>query len=161
MKYIKIGIPEKTDWLRYWEIVKFKVGGGFKCDTCNTRSNFQQVRFESEVHGKQLMFENHVKNQCPECVLVELQEHAKHVYNHHGSECRWCEEKKPTASWIRHSKIKSQIIFGGSWWNGHNICQECLEEGIVKRGKDFSSVREFKNGKTYYRNELGLLIERK
>ena len=160
MKEFKIKIPEVSDLQKYWEIIKFKVRGGFKCDTCSNLPNFRQVAFRSQAHNHLMIFENHTANQCANCTMIELNLHSKDVYIVHDCKCDWCAKIKPTAQWIRNSKIKSKVIFGSAYWNGHNICEDCMNLAYTNKGDDISSILVMKNGITYYKNELGILIRR-
>jgi len=159
MKHFKISIPEKRDFERWFKILKFKVTGGFSCTDCGAKTKFDHVHFEADINGKRFMLENHNAGQCPECTKDELNEYAVKVYNIKTVECNWCKEVKPTTTWLRDPDIKSRICFGEHWWNGHHICQDCMNEGFVRRGETFSSITNRINGQTYYINELGIKIK--
>ena len=159
MKAITIPIPEKKDWIRWLDIIKFKWRGGFRCRGCNQITKFNTVRFDSRVHGKQLIFQNSTPGICPSCTLTELVRNYEIVFTEHNCKCDWCEKHKDTMSFPMHKQLDSSVTFGSNYWNGHHICGDCLQEAFYNRDPLKSDVMVYENGKMYYRNELGLLIE--
>ena len=135
MKEIKIQIPTKPEFKRWWEIVKFKFHGGFVCSECGVKMFFDDVQVESTVHGKRFMFHDHnFRNppRCPHCIQKEIDENAKWIFTEKHS-CDWCGEKHPTVTFFnchKHEHIKTNFTFGSSWWNGHYICNSCMHTGL-------------------------------
>jgi len=158
MKQITFGIPEKKDFIRWFKILRFKLTGGFSCKMCGTKNNFRSMQFNSKVNGKSLIWHNHTNDICPACTELEMDDHSDIVYNNETCACDWCDEVKLTATFIKHDEMESFVTFGSNHWNGHNICQDCMSEGIANRGPIYSSHSKHKNGKTYQRNELGMWI---
>jgi len=161
MRQIKIEIPEKRDFIRWAKIAQFKLTGGFSCTKCGSKSNFNTVQFDSEIHGKRLIFQNSTQGICPECTKKELNEKADVVFTEDNCTCDWCKESKPTMSFPRDETLESSVHFGAQWWNGHHMCQDCMNIGFDNRGPTHSSVFKHEHGKTFMKNELGLWIERK
>jgi len=159
MKHITFGVPEKEDFIRWFKILRFKLTGGFSCKKCGEKSDFDCVQFNSKAKDTRLLFHNHTAGICAECTKDELNDNADIVYNNVTVECDWCNEVKPTASFIQHKDMDSFVTFGCQWWNGHNICQSCMNDGIDNRGPTYSSHSKHENGKTYQRNELGMWIK--
>ena len=161
MKQININIPEKKDFVQWAKILRFKVTGGFSCMKCGSKSNFNQVLFDSEVNAKRLMVSNSTVGICAECTIKELNEKADVVFTEAECTCDWCGEAKMTMSFPRHEALESKVIFGGQWWNGHHICQSCLNIGFACRGPIHSNHIKQQDGITYNYNELGLWIKMK
>lgn len=159
MKAITIPIPEKKDWIRWLDIIKFKWRGGFRCRGCNQTPKFNTVRFDSRVHGKPLIFHNSTPSWCPHCTFTELFNKKEIVFTEHNCQCDWCGEHKDTMSFPRDKRLESSVTFGSNYWNGHHICLDCLKIAFDVRDPLKSDVMVYENGKMYYRNELGLLIE--
>ena len=162
MKQFSLKIPEWKDVVKLGKIIHYKVTGGFTCTLCGNKSKFNHVQFEADVNGQRLIFQNNTRGMCADCTMEELDENANIVYNIPTCECDWCNEIKPTATFIRHKEIKSFVTFGDRWWNGSNICQDCMNIGI-KDGKHKlkSSIYHLgKDGKSYPINELGLIVKK-
>lgn len=159
MKHIKIGIPEKEDFERWAKILRFKLTGGFSCTKCGSKSDFNNVQFHSKVGSKRLMLSNHTPGICAECTRQELNDKADIVFTEDNCKCDWCGESKSTMSFPRHDELESHVTFGAQWWNGHHICQNCMNIGFNNRGPIESNISKHENGKHYQRNELGLWIE--
>jgi len=160
MRQIRILLPEKKDVIRWGKILRFKLTGGFSCTTCGAKSNFDHVQFDSEVNGKRFMLSNSTAGICPKCTQDELNDKSEIVFTEDNCTCDWCSKSDyPTTSFPRHNDFESQIVFGSQWWNGHHICQNCLNNGFVGRGPTYSSHSKHENGKHYHSNELGMWIE--
>ena len=159
MKQIKIQIPESKDFMRWYEILHFKLTGGFSCTKCGAKSDFDTVKFNSVVNAKQIMVENRTRGICADCTIKELNEKADIVFTEDKCTCDWCGEPKMTTSFPRHEELESKVIFGGRWWNGHHICRSCLNIGFAYRGPIYSSHTKYENGHTFQYNELGLWIK--
>lgn len=159
MKQINIDVPEKKDLVRWIKILRFKLSGGFSCNKCGEKSNFNAAHFDSTINGKRFIFENRTKGICPDCTIRELNEKADIVFTEDDCKCDWCGEHKKTMSFPRHKALESIIHFGSQWWNGHHICQDCLNVCFANRGPVYSSHSKHKKGKLYQRNELGLWIK--
>lgn len=158
MKQIRIPIPEKHDVIRWMKILRFKLTGGFSCTRCGSKSDFNHVLFDSTVNWKPLIFENNTRGICAECTRQELNDNADIVFTEDNCTCDWCGQTKTTMSFPRHKDLESHILFGSNYWNGHHICQHCINVGFDNRGSIHSSYLTCKNGKLYNKNELGLWI---
>jgi hypothetical protein len=163
MKQIVIKIPTKPEFKKWWEILKFKLLGGFVCDGCGVRMFFDAIELDVMVCGKKLIFNTHNKNKlCPHCVQKEIANNAKIVFTE-SHRCDWCGAEKPTVTFFNlhhHDNIKTNFTFGSSWWNGHYICETCLSQGLdhgVDKMKSSISVFDEKTKKMLYKNRLGLL----
>ena len=139
--------------------------GGFKCSGCGAIQSFRDIQFESFVKGKRLMFSSsHVDSYskgtvvCPDCVAKELNDKPEVVFTS-VRECEWCHTQKRCTSFPRDNRLKNHIHFGSGWWNGHHICQDCLNEGIVKREGLTSSIHVSHKGEMYMLNEIGLRVK--
>jgi len=161
MKQINIGIPESKDFMRWYEILHFKLTGGYSCTKCGAKDDFDHVDFESTVYKKRLMVRNATSGICAECTRAELNEKADIVFTEHNCKCDWCKESKSCASFPRDKELESQVHFGGQWWNGHHICQSCMNLGFANRGPNHSHIIKHENGSMYEQNGLGLWIKRK
>ncbi len=158
---LKLNIPDKNDFIRWYKIIHFHLTGGFSCTKCGAKSDYDHVQFTTKLQGTNFIFENSTDGICACCTQQELNDHAKMVYNITTTKCEWCKEVKPTATFIRHEELESSITFGNNYWNGQNICQDCMNSGI-NTGKDqlHSSRQAFdKNGKLCYTNSLGIKIK--
>lgn len=160
MKYIKIPVPEKKDWKRWFDIAMYKLRGGFKCKSCGGTMPFQHTHIETKVLGKRLMLENHKKNICISCTINELNANAEKVFKTE-CECDWCGETKETMSYTNMKDPDIFVTFGSRWWNGHYICQGCLNDAMFSPGNYVSSKLYMDGNKTYYVNELGLKVKMK
>lgn len=161
MKELKISIPEREDFTRWFKILRFKLTGGFSCTKCGAKDDFNHVRFYSHVHDKRLMVYNGTKGICAECTRKELNDKADVVFTENDCKCDWCKKHKATASFPRDKSLESSVHFGGQWWNGHHICQECMNIGFDSREPNYSDYRKHENGEMFQRNELGLWIKAK
>lgn len=161
MKEIKFKIPEASDFMRWYEIIYFKLTGGFTCTGCGEKTQFNHVHFDSTIYGKPLIFENNTHGLCAECTRDELNGKEDIVFVEEDCKCDWCGESKKTMSFPRHEDMYSRIHFGSNYWNGHHMCQSCMNLGFSNRGPNHSSVVKRENGKLYNRNELGIWIEMK
>jgi hypothetical protein len=161
MKQINIGIPEKQDFVRWCKILHFKLTGGFSCTKCGTKTDFNHVNFLSAVFKKRIMIRNNTAGICASCTRDELNKKAEVVFTEHNCTCDWCNETKLTTSFPRDKSLESVVHFGGQWWNGHHICQGCMNLAFDNREPDHSEITEYKNGRLYYNNELGIRIKPK
>jgi len=161
MKEIKLGIPEGKDFMRWYEILHFKLTGGFSCTKCGAKDDFDHVDFESTVYKKRLMIRNTTAGICAECTRDELNKKADIVFTEHNCKCDWCKETKATASFPRDEALESEVHFGGLWWNGHHICKGCMNLGFSNRGPNTSDVIKHEDGELFYKNEIGLWIKAK
>lgn len=158
MKYLKIPIPEKKDWKRWGEILMYKLRGGFKCKHCGAKMAFKGGHLEADINGKRIILENHEQYVCPTCTVKEMNEQAERVFVH-SCKCDWCNEDKKTASYTYLKDPKLFITFGSSHWNGHYICQDCLNELNFVPIRLQSSMLKQVGDRMYYTNELGLTVK--
>lgn len=164
MKEITIKIPTKYDIKRWFEIIKFKINGGFKCTECSQRLFFNSVRIEKfSVHGEKFLFHNYSKKLlCPSCIQKEINQNADKIFNKKET-CDWCKEKKLTTAIISkldYPELNLDIRFGSRWWNGHYICQDCMNEGLDDSVKNMVSgilQCDEKANKYRYVNSLGMM----
>lgn len=159
MKEIKIGIPEGKDFMHWYEILHFKLTGGFSCIKCDAKSDFNHVQFESTAHGKRAMIKNNTAGICADCTRDELNKKADIVFTEHNCKCDWCKETKSTTSFPRHVDLESEVHIGGQWWNGHHMCQACMNLTFGNRGPIYSSHTKYEDGIAYQSNELGMWIK--
>lgn len=165
MKEIMIKIPTKPEFKRWWEIIKFKLNGGFSCSQCNTKMFFDDVHITSKIKGDRFLFQDHSWKKplkCPACIQKEIDENVDKIFTE-LHDCDWCGEKKPTVTFFNmhdHNDINTSFTFGKNHWNGHYICAECMHEGLEGGLENMtSSVYSWdnKDKKTYPQNRLGLL----
>ena len=161
MKEIKIQIPQGKDFMRWYEILHFKLTGGFSCTKCGAKDDFNHVNFESTVYKKRLLIRNGAAGICADCTRDELNKKADIVFTENDCKCDWCKESKATASFPRHEDLESVLYIGGQWWNGHHICRSCMNLGFANRGPNTNNVIKHEDGQMYYENELGLWIKAK
>jgi hypothetical protein len=159
MKEIKLQIPDISDVKRWMKILSFKLRGGFTCTKCGSKTKFNRVKFDSAVHGKQFIFENSTPGICAACTRDEINEKADIVFTEDNCTCDWCGDKASTMSFPRHEDLESTITFGSNYWNGHHICQVCLNQAFDARKPIHSGIQKFKGGHSYCKNELGLWIK--
>ena len=159
MKQIKISIPEGKDFMRWYEILHFKLTGGFTCNKCGEKTQFDQVQFDSTIYKKRFIFENQTRGICVDCTRKELNDKADIVFTEDDCKCDWCGERKKTMSFPRLEELESVVFFGSNYWNGHHICQSCMNLGFGNRGPCHSSIIKHENGKMYYQNEIGIWVK--
>jgi hypothetical protein len=180
MKTFKFSFPTRAADIKYmsidlWRTVKkyagrivFYARGGFLCDQCGTRMFYRSPSYESHVHGKRLILQassfSSKKCICSDCLKHDLL--TRDVWKEE-CECFWCGETKTTTRWFNDYAKRDQIpvFFGSGWWNGHDICPECLADGMNSITREHSDMMVLKqrNGLpiAYYANELGILDKRK
>lgn len=160
MKHIKIPIPQKEDWKHWFEVLMFKIRGGFSCRFCGDKMQYKCFQIETKVHGKRLMLSNNRPCVCPSCAVRELTVKANVVFTEHDSKCDWCEDIKDTTSIPRDKSLYCNVHIGGRWWNGHHICADCLNEALLMPIR-YTSGKHKQIGKRLYPiNELGIPIKK-
>ena len=158
MKEIVIKIPQRQDFKRWFDILVYKLRGGFKCKSCGAKMPFKHVQLETTIEGKRLILENHNSNICPDCTVDELIKHEDIVFKNQ-CECDWCHQDKITMSYTYIKDPNIFVTFGSNYWNGHYICKDCLTEVKLSPVKLGSGRLELKGKNTYYINELGLRVK--
>lgn len=161
MKYIKIPVPEKRDWKRWGEIILFKLRGGFRCKHCGAKMQFKRFQLDTKISGKRLMFKNNTDCICPACVIKELVEKKDVVFTEKESKCDWCGDIKDTTSFPRDKSLECNVHFGSMWWNGHHICQHCVEDIAIEPYTESSSILKQEGDRMYPVNEIGLTVKKK
>jgi len=161
MREIKFSLPEGKDFMHWYEILHFKLTGGFTCIKCDAKTDFNHVNFESDVYKKRLLVRNATAGICADCTRAELNLKSDIVFTEDNCKCDWCKETKSCASFPRHEDMESHVHFGGQWWNGHHICQSCMNLGFANRKPNTSDFITHIDGKLHYQNELGLWIKAK
>jgi len=130
---------------KFYEILKFKLNGGFNCKSCNSKMFFSHL----ELKGKHFLFQNHNDYMCTKCTIKSL----NNIFTH-DHKCDWCDtENVKTATYTKTDDVF--ISFGKYWWNGFFICKSCMLENI-KNSKEVSGVCRVSGGKFKYLNKLGL-----
>ena len=155
MKTIQIQIPTKSDFIKWRDIFRFKINGGFECSHCGCTMFFNNV----QLNGQDFLFENCTKGMCLNCTMVDIGKNTKKIFTDDHN-CDWCGlDENKTASWIKNVDIDSTILFGKNWWNGAHICHPCLTAQLVHNiGHETSSIMApNKNGKMRPVNSLGII----
>lgn len=162
MKEITLKIPTKPEFKRWWEIIKFKVRGGFVCEGCGSKTFFDQVEISHTYKDKGFLFGTHNwgENYCTSCVQQEIDDNATHIFIEHKN-CDWCESGTPTVHFYNYhptDDVRVKFTFGMNSWNSANICQPCmhwaLEEGKGHESSSMYKMTKGGNSKPY--NRLGL-----
>lgn len=158
MKEIKIHIPEGKDFKRWAQIALYKVRGGFACG-CGNKQPFIGVQFDSYVNDKRFMFQRFAYDKkvvCPDCIIKNVNDAAEKIFKVQCT-CDWCKQDKLCMGF----EGKNDMYFGSRWWNGHYICQTCLNDAFLNRG-ELTSNRHYMDGtEMICVNELGLKVKRK
>ena len=121
---------------------------------CGNKMFFDHV----QLNANNFLFENTTKNMCVDCTVDDINDNADKIFKS-DHKCDWCNEEKPTVSWMHPIDMKGDILFGKQWWNGFHICQNCITENIIKhKDTQTSSIMKInKNGKMRPVNSLGLM----
>ncbi len=159
MKEITIKIPTKEDIVKWKDILLFKIRGGFKCKKCHKKTNFRKTHIRTTINDKPFMLMNHTPDICLSCTINELNEKSRTVFSIDHT-CDWCNNHKKTTSFIKYDDVESFVTFGSQWWNGYYICQDCINEILLKNVEELSSKFKEINGRLYPVNELGLIIKK-
>lgn len=162
---IQFNIPStKQEYVRIWEVLKFKLFG-FRCSCCNKRLFYRNPEYTAFVHNKQFIGHTWGRNKktiCNNCLAKDLVQ--RNVFEKDEHKCYWCEQKKPVTSWFNRNSVDEDFhfTFGSGWWNGHHICKDCITEALtnIKSAKSNMSVYDEKTKKSYYVNELGVMDKR-
>ena len=164
-RYIKIPIPTwmptETDLGYFWRTVKYKLNP-YRCTSCNVRMDFKRPEYMGKVSsGSRLGISNTKDSLCPICLLVEIKRHFDTLpKNQKHLQCECCKETNKTVDiiWgLSDDTSKIDVRFLTNWWNGHEICLDCITEALTDPTAT-SSVMYSTRGKTYYINEKRALI---
>lgn len=165
-RYIKIPIPTwmptETDLGYFWRTAKYKLNP-FRCTSCNVRMDFKFPQYTKQLsNGSRLGISNSKTSLCPACLLTEIKKHFDTLpKNQKRLQCECCKETKKTVDiiWgLSDDTSKIDVRFLTRWWNGHNICLDCITEALTDTEAS-SSVQYWTKGKSYYINEKRALID--
>jgi len=95
-------------------------------------------------------------------LLVEIKKHFETLSkNQKHLQCVCCKQTKKTVDiiWgLSDNTKKIDVRFLTRWWNGHEICLDCITEALADPDAA-SSVMYRTRDKTYYINEKRALID--
>ena len=164
--YIKIPIP---DWMPTpqeikwrWNTLKYKLNP-YRCIACGTSMDFKRGQFEGKTHtGARLVVSNSKKVLCAEHLSEEIEKHFDTLPKNKKHEvCECCKIKKKTVDIIwgigDNSNSNIDVRFCTNWWNGHEICLDCIKSAL-SNAVHVNSHHVHLNGKVYSMNERGALI---
>jgi len=134
MKTISLKVPDWNSIKYGWDVLKFKLNGGFNCNTCDNKMFFNNV----QINASAFLFENMTTNMCIDCTIADIKKNADTIFvtNH---TCDWCEKEVPTTGFFRNPKMSSAILFGKHWWNGFHICEHCLIQNLEQNHDNLTS----------------------
>lgn len=163
-----------------WKTLKYQFRP-FHCIDCGDRIDFRFAEFEYQAEGKRrvLLHQSGYKltndkrgGVCGCCLSKRIHDvfakakpaRGRQSYKSNGQDgefftlkhqCDACGETKPTIDvcWDEQCDIR----FGSGWWNGHNMCEDCLCEAAEKATPKSSMYRYF-GGKSYPVNSAGAVI---
>lgn len=168
----------EADIKKGFEIVKFKVNGGFKCTKCNSKHFYDSIEFEHKHlpkekhttirHQERFMASIHSFEAgfiCLDCCTEIVKEHIDEVFStetfHYdpNGKCDWCDTKTETVQGVL-SPGELSMTFGQQWWNGFQICRGCLIHGL-QQGNNYlkSSIQHIDKDtqKWHSMNRLGMI----
>jgi len=160
MKELTLKIPTKPEFKRWWEIVKFKAHGGFKCLGCGLPTFFDKIDISHRYKDKRFLFGSHNNsNYCTSCVQKEIDDNHAKIFVETKS-CDWCNSDDPTVHYYNFHPtdgVRVNFTLGMNSWNSANICQSCMHGALeAAKGNEESSILTTKNGKLVSVNSLGL-----
>jgi hypothetical protein len=124
--------------------------------------DFKRPEYTSKLsNGSRLGISNSKDSLCPACLLVEIKKHFDTLpKNQKHLTCECCKQTKKTVDiiWgLSDNTKKIDVRFLTHWWNGHDICLDCITEALTSP-EATSSVLHSTRGKLYYINEKRALI---
>lgn len=175
-------LPGPAYWHRVkvaWKTLKFQFRP-FYCIDCGTKIDFRFPDFEYQAEGKRRVILHQSGHKltddkrggvCGCCLSKRIAvqfEKAKPLRGRAATygnglgktgtrklKCDACGETKPTMDVCWEDAC--DIRFGSGWWNGHNMCKDCLCE-TAERATPKSSVFMYFGGKSYPTNTAGAVI---
>ena len=170
--------PYKNQWRALWKTVLYKIWPDH-CHVCGVRVNFKGNEFEGTAHGHRLMLSQYAKEPiCGHCLAEKI----KQYYAQAAlkiSKCDCCGEVKRVTAGIvdvndylnlgdeDHLNNKAvaksldlDVRYGMSWWNGFDLCQDCICEMLSQNGARSSFLMTW-GKKTYHINHRGAMIHLK
>lgn len=170
--------PYAYQWKALWKTLLYKLKPD-RCQDCNTKINFKGNEFEGTAHGHRLMLSQYAKEPiCGHCLAEKI----KQYYTQAAlkiSKCDCCGEVKRVTAGIVDvhdylnlgdedhlnneavaKRLNLDVRYGMAWWNGFDLCQECVCEMLSQNGARSSYLMMW-GKKTYHINHRGAMIHLK
>ena len=170
--------PYKNQWKALWKTILYKLWPD-RCHVCKTRVNFKGSEFEGTAHNHRVMLSQYAKQPiCGHCLAEKI----KQYYAQAAlkiSKCDCCGEVKRVTAGIvdvndylnlgdedhlnNNAVAKSlnlDVRYGMQWWNGFDLCQDCICEMLSQNGARSSYSMTWAK-KTYHINHRGAMIHLK
>ncbi len=144
-------IPSMYKISRTLKTWKFKLFP-FHCQDCNISINYKRPIFSYRgINARSCMIQSITHEVCGDCLAIRIENmfNSKHTENRI---CECCNKRKQTMMEIRDKHI-CDIVFGVNYWNGQNVCKECLMRTSMFGARNSSMYEN-----DFCINEAGALI---
>ena len=151
-------ISQAIAWTR-WRL------NGPRCEETGELLFTKYYDVHSMAYGKRIMMHQWSAVLSPEGLRQRFNrywEKKSHAGDVDVNTCDCCGKTRHTIDivWAEDAKKYGEnldVRFGMEWWNGFNLCQDCINEALLNFPEIKKPVMHFgKDGRTYIINEFGL-----
>lgn len=170
--------PYAHQWKGLWKTILYKIKPD-RCHVCKVRLDYKGNEFEGQACNKRIMVSQYAKQPiCPHCFAEKIKQYYAQAMLA-VKKCDCCGQTKRVTGGIpdfnetfnlseheyEHNKAVAKkldldVRYGMAWWNGFDLCGDCVVEALNNSHAKTSSYVHW-HGHVFGVNHRGAYISHK